>query len=73
MPPFDRYRITLELEIDLYERNGAWHARLPDVPEIEIGGIGMSRDEALLKAKAFALRAMADRTETETAPQNTSH
>lgn len=67
MPRLDRHRIVLELEIDLYERDGNWHARLPDVPELEIGGIGMSRDEALLKAKALALRAMADRTETETA------
>jgi predicted RNase H-like HicB family nuclease len=57
--------ITVQLQIDLSERGGHWHARVPQRPDVEVDG--HSREEALLKAKALALRDIADRVESEQA------
>jgi predicted RNase H-like HicB family nuclease len=59
----DYQKISVHLEIDLCERDGCWRARLPQGPPINIDG--NTRAEALLKAKAFALRALADDAESE--------
>ena len=61
--PDDHQRITVELDVDLTRDRGLWKARLPAGPDVEVNG--RSREEALLKAKAMALRAMADQAETE--------
>jgi hypothetical protein len=67
----DRHRFTVELEIDLsHPSEGSpstasqrWHAAVAEEPSLRI--YGSSRSEALTKAKAVALRRMADRLEDE--------
>ena len=48
------------MEIDR-ETDGRWIAEIPDLPGVMVYGI--SRDEALARAKALALRVIADRLE----------
>jgi len=48
------------MEIDR-ETDGRWIAEIPDLPGVMVYGI--SRDEALARAKALALRVIADRRE----------
>lgn len=43
------------------EDDGRWIAEVPDLPGVMT--YGQTRDEAVAKAKALALRAMADRLE----------
>ena len=61
----DRHRFTVELEIDLSHPPDGWHAIVADEPSVQI--CGSSKSEALTKAKALALRLMADRVEDESA------
>ncbi len=48
------------MEIDR-ETDGRWIADIPDLPGVMV--YGTSRDEALARAKALALRVIADRLE----------
>ncbi len=50
--------VTLELE---QEADGRWIAEVPELPGAMV--YGASRDEAVRKAKALALRIVADRLE----------
>jgi predicted RNase H-like HicB family nuclease len=59
----DRHRFTVELEIDLSHPPEGWHAVVADEPSLQI--YGSSKSEALAKAKALALRLLADRVEHE--------
>jgi predicted RNase H-like HicB family nuclease len=61
----DHQVITIHLQIDLFKRDGHWEARLPEGPNVVVDGD--TREEALLKAKAIALRAMADSVESRMA------
>ena len=50
------------------EEDGRWIAEIPDLPGVMI--YGQSREEALSKIKALALRVLADRLEHgETVPE----
>jgi predicted RNase H-like HicB family nuclease len=51
-------RFTMELD---RESDGRWIAEIPDLPGVMV--YGMTRDEALARAKALALRVIADRLE----------
>ena len=59
----DRHRFTVELEIDLSHPADGWHAVVANEPSVKI--YGSSKSEALAKAKALALRMLADRVEHE--------
>lgn len=48
------------VEIEL-EEDGRWIAEVPDLPGVMT--YGQTREEAISKAKALALRALADRLE----------
>jgi predicted RNase H-like HicB family nuclease len=48
----------IKIEIDR-EEDGRWIAEIPDLPGVMV--YGASRDEAISKAEALALRALADR------------
>jgi len=48
------------MEIDR-EADGRWIAEIPDLPGVMV--YGTSRDEALARVKALALRVIADRLE----------
>jgi len=50
----------MKIEIDR-EDDGRWIAEIPDVPGVM--SYGKTREEAVAKAKALALRALADRLE----------
>ena len=63
-------QITVSVRIALHRANGQWHATSEDAPGIEVHG--PSEHEALLRAKALALRAIADRTESEIPPRAVS-
>ena len=52
----ERLRIEIEQEDD-----GRWIAEVPDLPGVLV--YGTSREEAIQKAEALALRALADRLE----------
>ncbi len=52
----DRLQIEIEQEND-----GRWIAEVPDLPGVIV--YGTSRDDAIQKAEALALRALADRLE----------
>ena len=59
----DNMRIETEQEDD-----GRWIAEIPDLPGVMV--YGASRDEAVSRVKALALRALADRLENgEAIPQ----
>jgi predicted RNase H-like HicB family nuclease len=50
------------------EEDGRWIAEIPDLPGVMV--YGRSREEALSKVKALALRVLADRLEHgETVPE----
>ena len=51
-------RFTMELD---RETDGRWIAEIPDLPGAMVYGV--TRDEAVAKAKALALRVIADRLE----------
>jgi predicted RNase H-like HicB family nuclease len=58
--------MVLKVELE-QEADGRWIAELPELPGVM--AYGASRDEALAKVKALALRVVADRLEHgETAP-----
>ena len=61
----DRHRFTIEFEVNLSHPSDGWQAVVPDEPSIRIHG--SSKAEALAKAKALALRLLADRMEHEAA------
>ena len=48
----------MEIEIEK-EEDGRWIAEVPDVPGVMV--YGQTRDEAVSKVEALALRAIADR------------
>ena len=48
----------MKIEIDR-EEDGRWIAEIPDLPGVMV--YGASRDEAISKAEALALRVLADR------------
>jgi predicted RNase H-like HicB family nuclease len=50
----------MKLEIER-EADGRWIAEVPDLPGVM--SYGQTRDEAIAKAKALALRVLADRLE----------
>jgi predicted RNase H-like HicB family nuclease len=50
--------VNIELE---REEDGRWIAEVPDLPGVVV--YGQSRDEAIAKVKALALRVLADRLE----------
>jgi len=50
--------LTVELE---QEDDGRWIAEVPDLPGVL--AYGENRDDAILKAKALALRVIADRVD----------
>lgn len=52
--------MTLTIEIDR-EEDGRWMADIPELPGV--GVYGLTRDEAVAKAEALALRVIADRVE----------
>jgi predicted RNase H-like HicB family nuclease len=48
----------MKIEIDM-EEDGRWIAEIPDLPGVMV--YGASREEAISKAEALALRVLADR------------
>jgi hypothetical protein len=62
--------ITVSIRVALHESHGQWQARAEDAPGIEVHG--SNKHEVLLKAKALALRVVADRTESEIPPRPVS-
>lgn len=59
--------VNLRIETE-QEDDGRWIAEIPDLPGVMI--YGTSRDEAVSRVKALALRALADRVENgESIPQ----
>lgn len=62
--------ITVNLRIEMeQEDDGRWIAEVPDLPGVMV--YGDSRDEAVVRVKAMALRTLADRLENgEPIPQN---
>ena len=63
--PMDRHRFKVEFEVNLSHPSDGWHAVVADEPSLRIHG--SSKAEALAKAKALALRLLADRVEHEDA------
>jgi len=59
---------TLECE---QEEDGRWIAEVLDLPGVLV--YGASRDEAILKAEALALRVIAERLETQEAKPASIH
>lgn len=58
--------VNLRIETE-QEDDGRWIAEIPDLPGVMV--YGASRDEAVSRVKALALRALADRLENgETIP-----
>ncbi|HKI00391.1 MAG TPA: type II toxin-antitoxin system HicB family antitoxin [Thermoanaerobaculia bacterium] len=58
-------RFTVEID---RETDGRWIAEVPDLPGVMV--YSTTREEALARAKAFALRVIADRLEQgETLPE----
>ena len=59
--------VNLRIETE-QEDDGRWIAEIPDLPGVMVYGV--SRDEAVSRVKALALRALADRLENgESIPQ----
>jgi predicted RNase H-like HicB family nuclease len=59
--------VNLKIETE-QEDDGRWIAEIPDLPGVMVYGV--SRDEAVSRVKALALRALADRLENgESIPQ----
>ena len=59
--------VNLKIETE-QEDDGRWIAEIPDLPGVMV--YGNSRDEAVSRVKALALRALADRLENgESIPQ----
>lgn len=59
--------VNLRIETE-QEDDGRWIAEIPDLPGVMV--YGTSRDEAVSRVKALALRALADRVENgESIPQ----
>ena len=52
--------MTFRVEIE-QEADGRWIAEVPDLPGVM--GYGQTRDEAITKVQALALRVLADRIE----------
>ena len=50
------------------EEDGRWIADIPDLPGVMV--YGESKEDALAKVQALALRVLADRIEKEGLPQN---
>lgn len=50
----------MKIEVER-ETDGRWIAEIPEIPGVMV--YGLSRPEAIAKAEALALRAMADRLE----------
>ena len=65
----DLHRFRVEFEVNLSHPSEGWQAVVPDEPSIRIHG--SSKAEALAKAKALALRLLADRVEHDAAPSVT--
>jgi len=63
MSTTQRHKFTVEVEIDLSPPPDGWHAVVADEPALRI--YGASRSEALAKAKALALRVIADRIDED--------
>lgn len=58
-------KLTLEVE---QEEDGRWIAEVPDLPGVLV--YGESREQAIARAEALALRVLAERVENgETVPQ----
>jgi hypothetical protein len=62
--------LTVSIRVALHESHGQWHGRAENAPGIEV--YGSNKHEVLLKAKALALRIVADRTESEIPPRPVS-
>jgi hypothetical protein len=56
----DRLKIVCDIQVELDQRHDVWRASV-EGEQVEIAAT--SRDEALTKAEAWALRRMADRVE----------
>jgi predicted RNase H-like HicB family nuclease len=56
-------RFTLEID---RETDGRWIAEIPDLPGVMVYGV--TREEALSRAKALALRVIAERLEQQPTP-----
>jgi predicted RNase H-like HicB family nuclease len=54
----ERRRCFMKIEVDR-EDDGRWIAEVPDLPGVMV--YGKSRDEAIARVKALALRVLADR------------
>ena len=61
--------VNLRIETE-HEADGRWIAEIPDIPGVMV--YGDSRDEALSRVKALALRALADRLENGEPIQQTA-
>ena len=59
---YDIQRVTYEDEIER-EEDGRWIAEIPELPGVMV--YGATRNQAIAKAEALALRVMADRLEHE--------
>lgn len=57
--------VTFEIEID-HEVDGRWIAEVPELPGVMT--YGRSRDEAVARVQALALRVLAERLEHGEAP-----
>ena len=61
------YGIDMRIEIE-QEEDGRWLTEIPDLPGVMV--YGTTRDEAVARVKALALRVLADRLEHgETVPE----
>ncbi len=62
------YLLTIDMRIEIeQEEDGRWLAEIPDLPGVMV--YGATREEAVARVKALALRVLADRLEHgETVP-----
>jgi predicted RNase H-like HicB family nuclease len=56
IPPKDKYGMNFKIEYD-QEADGRWLAELPQIPGVM--AYGNSKEEAMAKTEALALRALA--------------
>ena len=61
----ERQDFTFRVDVQLYESDDGWHARLSNSPDLDIAG--STRGEVLENAKALALRTLAERADREAA------
>lgn len=61
----EHQEVNVAIAIELVDEGGSWRARLAHPLLVHLAIIGRTKREALLRAKAAALRALADQADQE--------